>query len=225
VLGLAGLVGSRRSEIAEALFGIVKTHAGGISLRSSKESFVERRFKSPSEAIRNGFALLTENRKSTGLFMNFTAQPNVTIAAIRKIMKRAFLLLRKEGVVAKSLVDKLAISPQALVSTVGTLSGGNQQKVLIARWLFSDADIFILDEPTRGIDVGAKVEVYVTINEITRAGKGVILISADMDELLAMSDRIAVVQEKTIVDVFDKEAISKQELLERAYISGHRKEL
>ena len=221
VLGLAGLVGSGRTEIAEALFGIAKSTGGEIVLSGQKRKKREARVSSPASAIRNGLALLTENRKTTGLFMNFSAQPNVTIAAIRKIIRRVFLFLRKETEVAATYIEKLSVSPHALYGTVGTLSGGNQQKVLIARWLFSDADVFILDEPTRGIDVGAKVEVYETINDITRAGKGVILISADMDELMAMSDTIAVVREKTIVEIHDKGAINKQELLERAYVTGH----
>ena len=221
VLGLAGLVGSGRSEIAEALFGIAKTHQGSLKLPASRSESPPERFRSASEAIRNGFALLTENRKTTGLFMNFTAQPNVTIAAIGKIIKRLFLFLRRESEETGVLMKKLSISPHAQFNTVGTLSGGNQQKVLIARWLFSNADIFILDEPTRGIDVGAKVEVYETINEITRTGKGVILISADMDELMAMSDRIAIVRDKTIVDIYNRIDLSKHDLLEKAYVSGY----
>lgn len=221
VLGLAGLVGSGRSEIAEALFGIAKTHQGSLKLPASRSESPPKRFRSASEAIRNGFALLTENRKTTGLFMNFSAQPNVTIAAIGKIIKRIFLFLRRESEETSVLMKKLSISPHAQFNTVETLSGGNQQKVLIARWLFSNADIFILDEPTRGIDVGAKVEVYETINEITRAGKGVILISADMDELMAMSDRIAIVRDKTIVEIQNRDDLSKRDLLEKAYVSGH----
>ena len=223
VLGLAGLVGSGRTEIAEALFGVVATTAGEVFLASMQERGKRTRFSSPADAIKNGLALLTENRKTTGLFMNFSARANVTIAAIKKIVRKTFLFLRKETEVAESYIEKLSVSPHALFGTVGTLSGGNQQKVLIARWLFSDADVFILDEPTRGIDVGAKVEVYETINDITRTGKSVILISADMDELMAMSDTIAVVCGKTIVSIHEKAAITKQELLENAYVSGHTK--
>ncbi|MCK4514604.1 MAG: sugar ABC transporter ATP-binding protein, partial [Spirochaetaceae bacterium] len=168
-----------------------------------------------------GLALLTENRKATGLFMNFSGIPNFTIAAIKKIVSKLFLRLKLESESAISFVSRLSISPQALVSSVELLSGGNQQKVLIARWLFSQAEIFILDEPTRGIDVGAKVEVYSIINEITRMGKGVILISADMDELMAMSDRLAVVRDRSIVGTYDRSAITKQDLLERAYLGSH----
>lgn len=220
VLGLAGLVGSGRTELAEALFGIVKTSSGTITVHTEKRDGLRTRFRSSSQAIRGGLAFLTENRKSTGLFMNFSAVPNITIAAIHRITSFIALKLSLEADAAVSFVRRLRISPQAVVSSVQYLSGGNQQKILIARWLFSEAEVFILDEPTRGIDVGAKVEVYNIINEITRMGKGVILISTDIDELYAMSDRIGIIRGKQMDGMYQRTAITKQDLVEKAYVTA-----
>jgi ribose transport system ATP-binding protein len=220
VLGLAGLVGSGRTEIAEALFGIVRSITGTVTVLSDRNNRKGPRFLNPSQAIHGGVAFLTENRKTTGLFMNFSAIPNITIASIRRITSRFALNLSLEARTAVSFVHRLRISTRAVVDSVQFLSGGNQQKVLIARWLFSQADIFILDEPTRGIDVGAKVEVYNIINEITRMGKGVILISTDIDELYAMSDRIAIIRGKQIETVHRRSGITKQDLIEQAYVTA-----
>jgi len=220
VLGLAGLVGSGRTEIAEALFGIANTTAGTVNVHSDRKAGLQPRFRNPSQAIRGGLAFLTENRKTTGLFMNFSAVPNITIAAIHRIISRLVLNLSMESDTSVAFVHRLRISPRSVVASVKYLSGGNQQKVLIARWLFSQAEVFILDEPTRGIDVGAKVEVYNLINEITRVGKGVILISTDVDELYAMSDRIAIVRGRRLGGVYQRSDITKQTLMERAYVTA-----
>ena len=217
VVGLAGLIGTGRTSIAHALFGIDRVTGGRIlsSIRSEKGR--DSRFRSPHEAISHGVALLTEDRKSTGLFMNFTGVHNISIARLSHISRYGVLRLKKEQTQAQEHFQMLRITPTAGERSVQFLSGGNQQKVIIARWIFSEADVFILDEPTQGIDVGAKVEVYNLINRLTREGKGVILISSDLEELLAISDTICVVEDGRVVEARRAEDLDRKSLLERVF--------
>ncbi|WP_270731442.1 sugar ABC transporter ATP-binding protein [Shimia sp. Alg240-R146] len=193
VLGLGGVLGSGRTEIARALFGTDELSAGQILLSGKPV-----RFRREIDAIRAGLALVPENRKYDGLFFNFRASGNITAASLGGLNRFGVLNLKAEAQATHDLIRDLEISTQAEEKTVNFLSGGNQQKIVIARWLFSQSDILILDEPTQGIDIGAKIAVYKLINKLTRAGKSIILISSDHDELLAMSDRIAVVQHGAI---------------------------
>jgi len=163
-------------------------------------------------------ALLTEDRKATGLFMNFTGVHNVSIARLSRIARHGILRLRSEQSSAQEHFEALRITPTAGERSVQFLSGGNQQKVIIARWIFSQADVFILDEPTQGIDVGAKVEVYNLINRLTREGKGVILISSDLEELLAISDTICVVRDGRIVETRAADQTDRTYLAERVFV-------
>jgi len=218
VFGLAGLIGMGRTEIALAIFGIDPIRRGRLRLHSLPGRRGTSGFSSPQEAIRSGVALLTENRKATGLFMNFDGPKNVSIAKLDSISRYGVLSLRREGEQARQYIQKLRITPAALERSVQYLSGGNQQKVIIARWMFSQAEVFILDEPTQGIDVGAKVEVYNLINDLTRQGKAVILISSDFDELLAMSDRIGIVNRGRISEIRDAREIDKKYLVENASV-------
>jgi ABC-type sugar transport system ATPase subunit len=194
VLGLGGMIGSGRTEIARALFGHNPVLGGAVRLDGRPA-----RFSSPREAIKAGVALIPENRKVEGLFFNFTGAPNITIARLRDLLLGPLLSLRREQSVGRRFLGQLRIPAAAEWRSVGFLSGGTQQKVVVARWLFSRARLLILDEPTQGIDVGAKLEVYRLINDLTARGLGIILISSDYPELLAMSDRIAIVREGRIV--------------------------
>ncbi len=218
VFGLAGLIGMGRTEIALAIFGIDPIRRGRLRLHSLPGQRGAGGFSSPQEAIRSGVALLTENRKATGLFMNFDGPKNVSIAKLDSISSYGVLSLRRENEQARRYIDRLRITPAALERSVQYLSGGNQQKVIIARWMFSQAEVFILDEPTQGIDVGAKVEVYNLINDLTRQGKAVILISSDFDELLAMSDRIGIVNRGRITEICEAREIDKKYLVENASV-------
>jgi ribose transport system ATP-binding protein len=218
VFGLAGLIGMGRTEIALAIFGIDPIRRGRLRLHSLSGQRGTGGFSSPQEAIRSGVALLTENRKHTGLFMNFDGPKNVSIAKLDSISSYGILSLRRENEQARRYIDKLRITPAALERSVQYLSGGNQQKVIIARWMFSQAEVFILDEPTQGIDVGAKVEVYNLINDLTRQRKAVILISSDFDELLAMSDRIGIVSRGRIIEIREAREIDKKYLVENASV-------
>ncbi|MCV0426651.1 MAG: sugar ABC transporter ATP-binding protein [Roseibium sp.] len=208
VLGLGGVLGSGRTEIALGLFGVDPLLAGELKIHGKPV-----KIKSPMDAIRAGMALVSENRKFDGLFPNFAAGGNITAAGLSSITRAGFLHLATEDKVTAEYIRKLEISPQADSKTINLLSGGNQQKVILARWLFCNADILIFDEPTQGIDVGAKLAVYRLINELTAQGKSIILISSDHDELLAMSDRIATVQHGTVIGITKASELSHVDLV------------
>jgi ribose transport system ATP-binding protein len=194
--GLGGVLGSGRTEIARALFGVDPLTGGELRLDGRRVSI-----RTPQQAIRIGIAYIPENRKVDGLFTNFDGTRNISIAALHQLIKVLFLDLKQEDSVSREFIARLQISPGADNKLVGLLSGGNQQKILIARWLYSRARLFVFDEPTQGLDVGAKIAVYQLINEITAAGRAVVLISSDHDELLAMSDRIGLVRRGKIVRI------------------------
>lgn len=207
VFGLAGLLGSGRTEIACALFGVEKITRGSVTLNGKDITNA-----SPQKAIRSGLAYITENRKTDGLFFNFEGPRNCTSAKLHKLFKRphiARLNLHKERQEYAGLAKKLSISANSELKTVNFLSGGNQQKVVISRWLFAEADVFIMDEPTQGIDIGARLQVYNIINELTRAGKSIILISSDFLELISMSDRIGVVRYHKLQKIIDAKDATK----------------
>lgn len=208
VLGLGGVLGSGRTEIARALFGTDELTQGQILLHGKRVSF-----RRESDAIRAGLALVPENRKFDGLFFNFRASGNVSAASLPRLSRLGMLDLAQEAKATHDLIEDLEISAQAEEKTVNFLSGGNQQKIVIARWLFSNAEVLILDEPTQGIDIGAKIAVYKLINKLTAAGKSIILISSDHDELLAMSDQIAVVQHGSIQRVVAANELTHDDLV------------
>jgi ribose transport system ATP-binding protein len=209
VFGLGGVLGSGRTEIARALFGLDTLTTGSIHLNGDRVSF-----HSPQDAIRSKIAFVTESRKFDGLFFNFPGPPNKTIVHLKGVMKKGLIQPHKELEVGQFFIEKLNISPESQSKLVGLLSGGNQQKVILSRWLFSQADIFILDEATQGIDIGAKVALFHLINEITAQKKSVILISSDHDELLAMSDRIGIVRDGCMVQIAEAKDLCHEDLVQ-----------
>ena len=209
VLGLGGMLGSGRTEIARALFGIDPLTGGEVRVRGRA-----LKLRSPADAIAAGIALLPEDRKSEGLFFNFTGAQNITVASLGDYDRGFGLDLRRERAASRDLIDQLRVTPEAQYHLVDHLSGGNQQKILIARWLNTGADVLIFDEPTQGIDIGAKEAIYALINTITRAGKGVILISSDDQELLSISDRVALVRTGRIARIAPAAEVTKSDLLE-----------
>ena len=209
VFGLGGVLGSGRTEIARALFGLDPLTGGTIFLRDRKLLF-----KSPQQAIAANFAFVTENRKVDGLFFNFKSPQNISIANLDGLLNRGFLNLKKETHVCQTFIDSLEISAGANDKLVGFLSGGNQQKVVIAKWLFADADVFILDEPFRGIDIKAKVAICHLINDLTLRKKAVILISSEQNELLAMSDRVGLVRFGTIEKIVTAQELDPTDLVQ-----------
>ena len=208
VFGLGGMVGSKRTDIALGLFGFHSLTAGKILIEGEKVSF-----SSPSDAIRAGIGLVPENRKEDGLFFNFEAPQNITSSRLKGLMRGMFLSLAVEQQVGKEYINRLNITPAAMEKSVKFLSGGNQQKVVIARWLYSQARLLIFDEPTQGVDIGAKVEVYQVINELTSNGISVLLISSDYPELIAMSDRIAIIRDGHILQITPASELSEYQLL------------
>ena len=213
VFGLGGMLGSGRTEIIRAIYGLDQITDGQIRLGGK-----EVRFRSPGEAIESGIGLIPENRKTDGSFLNFDGPKNITVSRLKALLNGPWLSLSKERKIGMTYVKKMNISPAAMDRSVQFLSGGNQQKVIIARWLFSEARLLIMDEPTQGIDIGAKHEIYNVINELTANGISVLLISSDFPELLAMSDRVAVVRDGHILQITEGDRLSEVELI--AHASG-----
>lgn len=213
ILGIAGLVGSGRTELMRAILGIDGYDKGQVILNQKKVSF-----KKFNDAIQSGFAFVTEDRKRQGLILEMTVEKNITICAIKKIIVQGFLNRKKERELAKEYIDKLRILTPGLDTFVKFLSGGNQQKICIAKWLTLDSDIFIVDEPTRGIDVGAKAEIYKILNSLVGKGKSVIMISSELPELLGMCDRIYVMHEGKIKGELQRDEFSQQRILEMAIL-------
>lgn len=189
ILGIGGVMGSGRTSLLRAIFGLDALKSGAMQLRDRPY-----RPRDPGDAIERGVAFVPENRKSDGLFFNFSGPENSTIASLQKITRYGLLSANVERQAFAALTRQLAIHPRAGTVKVGSLSGGNQQKIVLARWMFRDAELFLLDEPTQGIDVGAKTATYGLMRELTQQGKAIILVSSDFGELLAMSDRIAVIR-------------------------------
>ncbi len=211
VLGLAGLVGAGRTETARMIFGADRKKTGKILLRGREVSI-----RSPRDAIRNGLALVTEDRKQEGLLLRQSVQANTVMVALEKICRRKIIHYPSARRAAEAYVKDLRIATPSVDQRAVFLSGGNQQKVVLAKWLFSDAEVMILDEPTRGIDVGSKREIYEIINRLAEGGKAIVVISSEMEEVMGISDRILVMYEGRIAGEVRREDFSRQLISEFA---------
>lgn len=212
ILGIGGLVGAQRTELIEALFGLREIQSGSIWINDKHV-----RIKSPAAAKRYGLALLTEERRTTGIFPVLSVHENAAIANMRKYIRPYGLLNeRKKRDEVNQVVEKLRTKTPSPKTLIMNLSGGNQQKVLLARWLLTSPEILLLDEPTRGIDVGAKYEIYTIIADLAKQGKSIIMISSEMPELLGMSDRIMVMSEGKITGILDGQEASEEEIMRLA---------
>jgi inositol transport system ATP-binding protein len=211
ILGLAGLMGAGRTEVIEAVFGVTRSHGGSITVEGRAV-----KINSPADAIRSGMALLTEDRKLTGLYLNASVRENMFIANINNYMIGPFIHFRKIGKDCERMRDLMRIKTPSLLEIIRNLSGGNQQKVLISRWLLTEPDLLILDEPTRGIDVGAKSEIYRLMTEFVRSGKAIIMISSELPEVLGMSDRIMVMHEGDKVGELSRAEATQEKILQMA---------
>lgn len=211
ILGIAGLVGAGRTELMRLVFGADPISKGEIKINGKKVNI-----NSPIDAIKNGICLLTEDRKNQGLSLQMSVVDNITITNLK-----SFLLnhknLRASG---REYQDKIQIKIANLDVLAGTLSGGNQQKVVLAKWLNSDSNIFIFDEPTKGIDVGTKAEIYKIMNDLVREGKVVIIISSELSELLGMSDRIYVMSEGKLTGELSREEATQEKIMKLATLGG-----
>jgi len=212
VLGFAGLAGAGRTEVIENIFGLSARERGTIKLHGK-----EIRNKTPREAIRNGFALLTEERRATGIFGILDICENTTVSNLKSYKKlRLFLSDRKRRKDTEWAIRSMRIKTPTQHTQIRTLSGGNQQKVILGRWLLTGPEILMLDEPTRGIDVGAKFEIYQLIADLAKKGKAIIIVSSELPELIGICDRICVMSGGELVGEVDAKSTTQEEILSLA---------
>jgi ribose transport system ATP-binding protein len=211
VLGLAGLVGAGRSEVARAIFGADPIDSGQI-LIEGKPAII----RSPADAIKLGVGLVTEDRKALGLVLGMAVRENISLANLGKLSRAGFVSRRGEKLVAARFVEELMIKTPSVEQAVQNLSGGNQQKVVLAKWLFTQSRVMIFDEPTRGIDVGAKTEIYQLMNRLAASGVAIIMISSELPEVLGMSDRILVMHEGALAGELSRDEATQERIMHLA---------
>jgi ribose transport system ATP-binding protein len=217
VVGVAGLAGAGRTELVETIFGARKADAGQVWVNGSPLDALR-----PDLAVARGVGFLTEDRKQAGLCLNLTLAHNLTLANVRALIRAWKLDRKRENGAARLYIERLNIRPANPAKTIARMSGGNQQKVLLGRWLFADSKVFLLDEPTRGVDVAARSEIYRAINELVEAGAAVVMVSSDLPELLGMADRILVMRRGRLVAELDAKTTTQEELLTHAAVAGSR---
>lgn len=212
ILGISGLMGAGRTEIMESIFGLRKLKKGRIYVHGK-----EAHIKNPVQAIKNGLAFISEDRKLYGLNLRGSVKTNLTLAYMKMILRGNFVLnFKKERQLVENAIDSISIKTPSMETLISSLSGGNQQKVIVAKWMLGEPDILIMDEPTRGIDVGAKAEIYKIMDQLAKRGKSIIMISSEMPELLGMSDRVVVVHDGRVKGEFMRNECTQESLLECA---------
>ncbi|MDY5422413.1 sugar ABC transporter ATP-binding protein [Actinobacillus porcinus] len=212
ILAITGLVGAKRTELARAIFGADSLDGGEIFVHSHKVSI-----KDPSDAIKAGIAYLSEDRKLNGVAVRMTIRENITMASMDKVSNEAGVIsYNEEAKASQTYIDKMEIKTPTIEQLVNNLSGGNQQKVVIGKWLFRDAQIMIFDEPTRGIDVGAKYAIYQLLDELAANGVGVIVISSELPEVLGVSDRVIVMREGRMTGMLETKSTNQEEIMQYA---------
>ncbi len=213
ILGFGGLVGAQRTELMEGLFGIRKLSAGEVFIDGNKVNI-----KNPKDAMKAGIGLITEDRRGNGIFGCLSIKDNVGVSVYNKFLKAGFVLDHKRiNKVVDDNIDRLRIKTPSKAEHIANLSGGNQQKVIVSRWLATDPEVLIMDEPTRGIDVGAKHEIYEIMNDLAASGKAIIMISSEMPELIGMSDRVCVMCNGKLTGEIDvKEEMTQENIMKLA---------
>ncbi|HKP87529.1 MAG TPA: sugar ABC transporter ATP-binding protein [Blastocatellia bacterium] len=214
IVGLAGLVGAGRTELARTIFGLNPADAGEIRLRGETVNI-----NTPAQAIARGIAYLPEDRRRHGVILEMAVSSNISLASLDQLSRFGLMDFRREKHIAARFVERLSIKPPAIFAPAATLSGGNQQKVALSRWLATRPSVLILDEPTQGIDVGAKSEIHALMTELAAEGAAILMISSELQEILGMSDRVAVIRGGTIVAVVDRKDATQQNIL--ALALGH----
>jgi ribose transport system ATP-binding protein len=213
VVGIAGLAGAGRTELVETIFGAYHADGGEIVLTGSKLHMAQ-----PDQTVARGLGLLTEDRKRTGLCLNQSLARNLTLANLRALARGWWIDTKREKAASLEYIEKLHIRPPDTDKTVARMSGGNQQKVLLARWLFAGSKVFLLDEPTRGVDVAARSEIYRVINRLAETGAAIVMVSSDLPELLGMADRILVMRRGRLVAELDARQTTQEEILRHAAV-------
>jgi rhamnose transport system ATP-binding protein len=214
IVGLTGLVGAGRTEVCQTLFGIEQTDQGSIYVKGTQTNI-----RSPQDAMSLGIGYLPEDRQKQGLVLDWDIGRNITLSNIRNYAKRGWLSESKETHVSKLLAEKVGVKAQSIYDLASSLSGGNQQKVVFAKLLTVDLDILILDEPTKGVDVGAKYAIYEIMNDLAAQGYGIILVSSDMPEVIGISDRIIVMREGRITARLERDDFTQEAILEASMSS------
>lgn len=212
ILGVSGLVGAGRTEAMRALFGADRALGGEVRIRGERV-----RITSPRDAIRAGISFATEDRKHQGLVLQMGSDVNVTLASIDRVSRGGFILRRKELADAAAIVKRMAVKVSSVIAPVGSLSGGNQQKIVLGRWIYKDSDVLIVDEPTRGIDIGARHEIYGLLGELARRGKAIVMVSSDLRELTGMCHRMLVFSKGRVVADLDRSEFDDEAILKHAY--------
>jgi ribose transport system ATP-binding protein len=214
VVGIAGLAGAGRTELVETIFGVRKADSGEVLVNGVRLDGLR-----PDLAVAQGLGFLTEDRKQAGLCLNLSLAQNLTLANVRALVKVWKLDRKREAGAARGYIERLHIRPANPAKTIARMSGGNQQKVLLGRWLFANSRVFLLDEPTRGVDVAARSEIYRAINELVEAGAAVVMVSSDLPELLGMADRILVMRRGRLVAELDAKSTTQEEVLTHAAVA------
>jgi len=211
ILGIAGLVGAGRTEVARAIFGADPIDSGEIRIYGKPV-----KIRSPRHAISLGIGLVPEDRKALGLVLGMAVRENISLANLGVLSRLGFVSRRREREVARKFVEDIMIKTPSVEQAVQNLSGGTQQKVVLAKWLFTESKVLIFDEPTRGIDVGAKAEIHQLMNRLAENGVAVIMISSELPEVLAMSDRILVMHEGEIAGELSREEATQERIMHLA---------
>jgi ribose transport system ATP-binding protein len=214
VVGIAGLAGAGRTELVETIFGVRKADSGDVFVNGARLDALR-----PDRAVAHGLGLLTEDRKQAGLCLNLSVAQNLTLANVGALIRSWRLDRRREAAAARGFIERLHIRPANPAKIIARMSGGNQQKVLLGRWLFANSKVFLLDEPTRGVDVAARAEIYRAINELVEAGAAVVLVSSDLPELLGMADRVLVMRRGRLVAELDAKNTTQEEVLTHAAVA------
>lgn len=214
IVGIAGLMGAGRTELCQTIFGITPAAQGSITIDGHPIAI-----NSPQDAVRAGIALITEDRQQTGLTLSMPVRANITLAHLDGVTRNGFVSHTQEQAVAERFRTRLSIRAASVEQPVGRLSGGNQQKVVIAKWLFRDAKILLFDEPTRGIDVAAKAEVFALMDELARSGAAILMVSSELPELLQVADRILVMRDGAIVTELPR-TTTQQQIMQHAAVAS-----
>jgi ABC-type sugar transport system ATPase subunit len=213
ILCFAGLVGAGRTELAQTVFGFLQPNGGTIRVRGEP-----RTIRSPREAMALGLGMLPEDRKNAAVIGPMNVRENISIAVLPRLQTAGFVKRREESDIVRKFVERLHIKTAGVEQSITSLSGGNQQKVMIARWIASNVSILIVDEPTQGVDVGAKAEIHRLLRELARQGVAVIVISSDLPEVLSISDRIIVMRGGSIVGELPASAATEEKIMTLATI-------